>query len=59
VQARNKELREFQLAHLEAIEACKNQYRGQGTRPCFGSWNQIGLWLRQCDNLRSTAVSAP
>jgi hypothetical protein len=28
VQARNKELREFQLAHLEATEACKKQYRG-------------------------------
>jgi hypothetical protein len=28
VQARNKELREFQLAHLEATEACKQQYRG-------------------------------
>jgi hypothetical protein len=24
----------------------------------FGSWNQIGLWLRRCDRLRSSAVSA-
>jgi hypothetical protein len=27
-QARAKELREFQLAHLEATETCKNQWRG-------------------------------
>src|SRR5437762_9475060 len=27
-QQRNKELREFQLAHLEATETCKNQWRG-------------------------------
>jgi hypothetical protein len=26
--AKNRELREFQLAHLEATEACKNNYRG-------------------------------
>jgi hypothetical protein len=28
VQQRNKELREFELAHLEATETCKNQWRG-------------------------------
>src|SRR5229473_213300 len=28
VQARNKEIREFQLAHLEATETCKNKWRG-------------------------------
>ncbi len=27
-QAKNKELREFQLAHLEATETCKNKWRG-------------------------------
>jgi hypothetical protein len=27
-QQRNKELREFQLAHLEATETCKNKWRG-------------------------------
>src|ERR1700730_10814074 len=27
-QQRNKELREFMLAHLEATETCKNQWRG-------------------------------
>src|SRR5713226_2944988 len=28
VQQRNKELREFELAHLEATETCKNKWRG-------------------------------